>query len=152
MVNQLLTEMDGIGERKHVFIIGATNNLGSIDPAVLRPGRLDQFIYIPMPDLDAVRSILDANLRKSKVSDEVDRELLARDLFNKGCSGADVAGMVQMAAKVGVRRRLAMMREGADVSDWSLTPDDFEVAEAATRPSVPRERVSQSPLCILKYS
>ncbi|CAE7914098.1 CDC48, partial [Symbiodinium sp. KB8] len=132
IVNQLLTEMDGIGERKHVFIIGATNNLGSIDPAVLRPGRLDQFIYIPMPDLAACRSILDANLRKSKVAPDVNRELLARALYEKGCSGADVAGMVQMAAKIGVRRRLAEMKEGNEVKDWSLTAEDFEIAESAT--------------------
>tara|TARA_B110000977_G_scaffold91402_1_gene121295 strand:- start:695 stop:1012 length:318 start_codon:yes stop_codon:yes gene_type:complete len=54
VVNALLAEMDGVSERKTVFVIGATNRPELIDPAILRPGRLDQLIYIPMPD-DEVR-------------------------------------------------------------------------------------------------
>ncbi len=50
IINQLLTEMDGMGAKKNVFIIGATNRPDIIDGAVLRPGRLDQLIYIPLPD------------------------------------------------------------------------------------------------------
>ena len=50
VANQLLTEMDGMGSKKNVFIIGATNRPDIIDPALLRPGRLDQLIYIPLPD------------------------------------------------------------------------------------------------------
>ena len=50
MINQVLTEMDGMSSKKNVFIIGATNRPDIIDPAILRPGRLDQLIYIPLPD------------------------------------------------------------------------------------------------------
>ena len=50
VINQVLTEMDGMGTKKNVFIIGATNRPDIIDPAILRPGRLDQLIYIPLPD------------------------------------------------------------------------------------------------------
>ncbi|KAA1413967.1 AAA family ATPase, partial [Nocardioides humilatus] len=50
VINQILTEMDGMGAKKNVFIIGATNRPDIIDPAILRPGRLDQLIYIPLPD------------------------------------------------------------------------------------------------------
>ena len=50
VINQVLTEMDGMGSKKNVFIIGATNRPDIIDPAILRPGRLDQLIYIPLPD------------------------------------------------------------------------------------------------------
>ena len=50
IINQVLTEMDGMGAKKNVFIIGATNRPDIIDPAVLRPGRLDQLMYIPLPD------------------------------------------------------------------------------------------------------
>ncbi|TOF71531.1 hypothetical protein CGJ15_27960, partial [Vibrio parahaemolyticus] len=50
VINQVLTEMDGMGAKKNVFIIGATNRPDIIDPAILRPGRLDQLIYIPLPD------------------------------------------------------------------------------------------------------
>ena len=50
VINQILTEMDGMSSKKNVFIIGATNRPDIIDPAILRPGRLDQLIYIPLPD------------------------------------------------------------------------------------------------------
>ena len=50
VINQILTEMDGMSNKKNVFIIGATNRPDIIDPAILRPGRLDQLIYIPLPD------------------------------------------------------------------------------------------------------
>lgn len=56
VINQILTEMDGMNVKKNVFIIGATNRPDIIDPAILRPGRLDQLIYIPLPD-EAVSSI-----------------------------------------------------------------------------------------------
>lgn len=60
VMNQMLTEMDGVGEKKNVFIIGATNRPDIIDPALMRPGRLDQLVYIPLPDhasrLDILKS------------------------------------------------------------------------------------------------
>lgn len=68
VINQLLTEMDGMSSKKNVFIIGATNRPDIIDPAILRPGRLDQLIYIPLPDDKSRVQILKANLRKSPVA------------------------------------------------------------------------------------
>ncbi|PSN49362.1 Transitional endoplasmic reticulum ATPase TER94 [Blattella germanica] len=68
VINQILTEMDGMGAKKNVFIIGATNRPDIIDPAILRPGRLDQLIYIPLPDEKSRESIFRANLRKSPVA------------------------------------------------------------------------------------
>ena len=68
VINQVLTEMDGMGAKKNVFIIGATNRPDIIDPAILRPGRLDQLIYIPLPDEKSRVSILKSCLRKSPVS------------------------------------------------------------------------------------
>jgi len=65
VINQLLTEMDGLTSKKTVFLVGATNRPDIIDPAVMRPGRLDQLIYIPMPDYETRLSILKAVLRKS---------------------------------------------------------------------------------------
>merc|ERR1712176_818556 len=72
VINQLLTEMDGMGSKKNVFIIGATNRPDIIDPAVMRPGRLDQLMYIPLPDEGSRLAIFKANLRKSPLSPEVD--------------------------------------------------------------------------------
>ncbi|CAG8548777.1 12901_t:CDS:2 [Cetraspora pellucida] len=75
VLNQILTEMDDINAKKNVFIIGATNRPDQIDPALLRPGRLDQLIYIPLPDESSRLSILKATLRKSPVSDKVEKHL-----------------------------------------------------------------------------
>ncbi|CAF5044344.1 unnamed protein product, partial [Rotaria magnacalcarata] len=77
VINQILTEMDGMGAKKNVFIIGATNRPDIIDSAILRPGRLDQLIYIPLPDDKSRMAILKAALRKSPVAKDVDMNLLA---------------------------------------------------------------------------
>merc|ERR1712127_736157 len=88
VMNQLLTEMDGMGAKKSVFIIGATNRPDIIDTALMRPGRLDQLIYIPMPDLPARLGILKATLRKSPVAKDVDLNYLAQK--TEKYSGADL--------------------------------------------------------------
>jgi len=93
ILNQLLTEMDGIGQKKNVFIIGATNRPDIIDPALLRPGRLDQLLYIPLPDEPSRLSILQAVTKNSPVSPDVDLEFLARS--TKGFSGADLTEICQ---------------------------------------------------------
>lgn len=107
IVNQLLTEMDGIGKRTNVFIIGATNRPDTLDPAILRPGRLDQKIHIPMPDLGARLAILKAGLRKTPLEKGVDLDKLAQ--LTDGYSGSDLAGMLQMAVKISVRKRIEMV-------------------------------------------
>jgi len=101
IINQVLTEMDGMGAKKNVFIIGATNRPDIIDPAVMRPGRLDQLMYIPLPDELSRLSILKANLRKSPVAPDVDLEHLAR--VTKGFSGADLTEICQRTCKLAIR-------------------------------------------------
>lgn len=78
VINQLLTEMDGMSPKKTVFLIGATNRPDILDPALVRPGRLDQLIYIPLPDEKSRFAIFRANLRKSPVAKDVDLEFLAK--------------------------------------------------------------------------
>merc|ERR1712000_286085 len=85
VINQILTEMDGMGAKKNVFIIGATNRPDIIDPAILRPGRLDQLIYIPLPDDGSRNAILKPNLRKTPVSTDVGLEYIAK--MTRGFSG-----------------------------------------------------------------
>jgi len=104
VINQILTEMDGMGSKKNVFIIGATNRPDIIDPAILRPGRLDQLIYIPLPDELSRLSILKANLRKSPVSKTVDIDFLAK--MSKGFSGADLTEICQRACKLAIRESI----------------------------------------------
>merc|ERR1711992_13582 len=104
VINQILTEMDGMGSKKNVFIIGATNRPDIIDPAILRPGRLDQLIYIPLPDEGSRMAILKSNLRKSPISKEVDLTFLAK--MTKGFSGADLTEICQRACKLAIRESI----------------------------------------------
>ncbi|KAG2438665.1 hypothetical protein HXX76_005212 [Chlamydomonas incerta] len=101
VLNQLLTEMDGMNSKKTVFIIGATNRPDIIDPALLRPGRLDQLIYIPLPDEGSRRQIFKACLRKSPIAPDVDFDTLVK--FTHGFSGADMTEICQRACKSAIR-------------------------------------------------
>lgn len=104
VINQILTEMDGMSSKKNVFIIGATNRPDIIDSAILRPGRLDQLIYIPLPD-DASRiQILKANLRKSPIAKGVDLHQIVK--VTKGFSGADLTEICQRACKLAIRESI----------------------------------------------
>jgi transitional endoplasmic reticulum ATPase len=104
VLNQILTEMDGMNTKKNVFIIGATNRPDQIDPALLRPGRLDQLIYIPLPDEPSRVSILKAALKKSPIGPEVDLVYLAKT--TAGFSGADLTEICQRAAKLAIRESI----------------------------------------------
>eukprot|EP01099_Mayorella_cantabrigiensis_P000307 TRINITY_DN1145_c0_g2_i1.p1 TRINITY_DN1145_c0_g2~~TRINITY_DN1145_c0_g2_i1.p1 ORF type:complete len:285 (-),score=88.06 TRINITY_DN1145_c0_g2_i1:197-937(-) len=104
VINQILTEMDGVGAKKSLFIIGATNRPDIIDPAILRPGRLDQLIYIPLPDAPSRIAILRAALRKSPVAKDVDLDFLAAK--TNGFSGADLTEICQRACKLAIRESI----------------------------------------------
>eukprot|EP01105_Mastigella_eilhardi_P021580 TRINITY_DN523_c0_g1_i1.p1 TRINITY_DN523_c0_g1~~TRINITY_DN523_c0_g1_i1.p1 ORF type:complete len:822 (-),score=243.75 TRINITY_DN523_c0_g1_i1:76-2484(-) len=112
VTNQLLTEMDGMGAKKNVFIIGATNRPDIIDPALMRPGRLDQLIYIPMPDEGSRISIFKANLRKSPLAKDVDLVAMAR--ATQGFSGADITEICQRACKLAIRESIQKDIEAAE--------------------------------------
>lgn len=90
-----------MNSKKNVFIIGATNRPDQIDSAIMRPGRLDQLIYIPLPDDAARLSILKATLKRSPVADDVDLGYLSK--ATHGFSGADLAEICQRAAKLAIR-------------------------------------------------
>lgn len=101
VMNQLLTEMDGVNAQKLVFFVGATNRPDIIDPALMRPGRLDSLIYIGLPDFEARVSVFQANFRKSPVDPAVDYEYFADR--TEGFSGADIAAVCKSAAKTAIR-------------------------------------------------
>merc|ERR1712167_313232 len=145
VMNQLLTEMDGVGAKKNVFIIGATNRPDIIDPALMRPGRLDQLIYIPMPDYESRLSVLKAVLRKTPVSKDCDLQYLASQ--TEKFTGADLTEICQRAAKLAVREDIMRsverdkIREEAEregvVMDTEVDDDD-QVPEIL--PSTPASR------------
>jgi len=131
VINQILTEMDGMGSKKNVFIIGATNRPDIIDSAILRPGRLDQLIYIPLPDEPSRMAILKACLRKSPISKEIDLPYLAKVLH--GFSGADLTEICQRACKLAIRESIAIdiqrEREREAKPDSGMDVDDDPVPE-----------------------
>jgi len=105
VMNQMLTEMDGINPAKEIFFIGATNRPDIIDPAIRRPGRLDSMIFIDLPDFPARVSILKATLRKSPVDPAVDFEYIAEKTH--GFSGADLSNISKCAAQIAIREMVA---------------------------------------------
>jgi ribosome biogenesis ATPase len=105
VVNQLLTEMDGLDSRRSVFVIAATNRPELIDPAMLRPGRLDKLLYVPLPSSDERYSILCALSKKIKLASDVDLHAIAHNPHANGFSGADCAALLREAG-------LAVLRDG----------------------------------------
>ncbi|KAH1487346.1 hypothetical protein KXX57_000271 [Aspergillus fumigatus] len=95
VLTTLLNEMDGIEELKNVLVIAATNKPDVIDPALMRPGRLDNILYIGLPDFDARKEILNIWFRKSVVHPEVDLEELAE--LTHGYSGAEIVSICETA-------------------------------------------------------
>jgi transitional endoplasmic reticulum ATPase len=145
VLNQILTEMDGMNTKKNVFIIGATNRPDQIDGALLRPGRLDQLIYIPLPDENSRLSILKAALRKSPVSDEVDMTFLAKSTH--GFSGADLTEICQRAAKNAIRESIdadiKRARERKAAADDDAAMDD-EAEEEDPVPVITRAHFEEA--------
>merc|ERR1719215_2190601 len=157
VINQILTEMDGMGAKKSVFIIGATNRPDIIDPAVLRPGRLDQLIYIPLPDEGSRVNILKSVLRKSPVAPDVDLEFMARTVH--GFSGADLTEICQRAAKLAIREEIEQEKEraaNAEANPNAMETDEMpdlvpEITKAHFEESMKFARRSVSDNDIRKY-
>ena len=125
VLNQLLTEMDGMNAKKTVFIIGATNRPDIIDSALLRPGRLDQLIYIPLPDEGSRNQIFKSVLRKSPVAPDVDFDALTK--HTHGFSGADITEICQRSCKYAIRESIE--RDIEREKRRAENPDAMEVGE-----------------------
>ena len=108
IVSQLLTELDGLEDLRGVIIIGATNRPDIIDEALLRPGRFDRLLEVPLPDNDSIREILRIHMAKKPVDNSVDIEKLVE--LVKGYSGADIASLVNAAAMSAIREHITNNR------------------------------------------
>ena len=109
VINQLLTEMDGIGVKKNVFVVGATNRPDILDEALLRPGRLDQLIYIPLPDQKSRVSILKAILRKTPMDPKINIEFIGQ--ITDGLSGADLKELCNQVCKSAVKESIEAQQQ-----------------------------------------
>lgn len=101
-LNQMLVEMDGFDTNSSVIVIAATNRPDVLDPALLRPGRFDRQVVVPLPDIRGREQILKVHMRKIPVGADVDEAILARG--TPGFSGADLANLVNEAALFAARR------------------------------------------------
>ena len=116
-LNQMLVEMDGFDTGANVIVIAATNRPDVLDPALLRPGRFDRQVVVPLPDIRGREQILNVHMRKIPVGVDVDGSIIARG--TPGFSGADLANLVNEAALFAARRngRVVEMRDFENAKD-----------------------------------
>lgn len=141
VVNQLLTEMDGLESRRSVFIIAATNRPELIDPAMLRPGRLDKLLYVPLPTSAERVSILRTLGAKVTLSDDVDLEAIGNSSRAEGYSGADLAALLREAGLAVLKEHMAAIANGMPSAEISLSikASHFHAAFDAVMPSVSKK-------------
>eukprot|EP00347_Sterkiella_histriomuscorum_P014105 403362151 len=133
VVNQLLTEMDGLDDRRDVFVIAATNRPDIIDPAMLRPGRLDKLLLVPLPTPDDRKQILETLTRKLPTSDDVNLQQISHSQNCDGYSGADLSALVREAQLNALRNNLS---DDSSTDLIFITQRDFIVALQKVFPSV----------------
>lgn len=141
VVNTLLTELDGVENRSQVYVIAATNRPDMIDPAMLRPGRLDKLLYVELPTPGERFDILTKLSSKTPLGVDVDLQVVANDARCEGFSGADLASLVRESAVASLRSKFystGVMDLGARASaeDIFVTKKDFDTAFTKVSPSV----------------
>ena len=130
-LNQLLVEMDGFEGNEGVIVIAATNRPDVLDPALLRPGRFDRQVVVPLPDVRGREQILKVHMRKVPVSDDVRASIIARG--TPGFSGADLANLVNEAALFAARANKRLVDQ-----------DDFEKAKDKIMMGAERKSMAMS--------
>jgi len=136
VVNQLLTEMDGLEERRGVFVIAATNRPDIIDPAMLRPGRLDKLLYVPLPTKEDRLQILQTLCRKVPITADVDLKKIAFESHCDGFSGADLSALVREAQMSALKAR---MQSDNQEGSAHVEHKDFILALSKVFPSVSKK-------------
>jgi len=128
LVNQLLTELDGLEELSQVVVIGATNRPDMVDPGLLRPGRFDKIILVNAPDLKARRKIFEIHTSKMPLDKDINLDELAK--ITEDYSGADIEAICREAAMTALRR---------DIASKIVTKENFMSALKEISPSLPEE-------------
>ncbi|KAI8967546.1 P-loop containing nucleoside triphosphate hydrolase protein [Mycotypha africana] len=141
VVNTLLTELDGVENRSQVYVIAATNRPDMIDPAMLRPGRLDKLLYVELPSPAERLDILTKLSKKTPLSDDVSLADIANDSRCEGFSGADLASLVRESAVAALRTRfftsgVVNMEAATNTDAIFVTKKDFDTAFTKVSPSV----------------
>ena len=140
VVSQLLTELDGIEDMENVVVVATTNRPDLIDDALLRPGRLDRHVHVPVPDEEARRAIFQVHTRDKPLADGVDIDELARR--TDGYVGADIEAVTREASMAATREFINSVDPediGDSVSNVRVTMDHFEHALEEVGPSVTEE-------------
>ncbi|KAK7571798.1 hypothetical protein V9T40_014270 [Parthenolecanium corni] len=139
VVNQLLTEMDGVEGRTGVFLMAATNRPDIIDPAVLRPGRLDKILYVGFPNevdrIDILRA-LTKNGSKPPLDEDVSLDDVAKNPVCEGFTGADLAALVRDASMLALSEIILSAKSDNDFTPVFVTTKHFNNALQNLRPSV----------------
>jgi transitional endoplasmic reticulum ATPase len=125
VISQLLTEVDGLLSLQNVVVIGATNRPDLLDPAILRPGRFDRRVYVPPPDFEARKKILEIKTREMPLEEGINLENLAQRMDSY--SGADIDSVVREAALSALRR---------DPESEIVKLEDFNKAIIEVKPSI----------------
>lgn len=137
VVNQLLTEMDGLEERKQVFIMGATNRPDIIDPAILRPGRLDKVLFVGLPtpsDREEILKTITKNGTRPGLADDVDLKEIANHPKCDCYTGADLAALVREASICALRTVMKSFHKGGP--PVIVNKSHFDEAFVRVKPSV----------------
>uniref|UniRef100_A0A8P0PPG4 Nuclear valosin-containing protein-like n=1 Tax=Canis lupus familiaris TaxID=9615 RepID=A0A8P0PPG4_CANLF len=142
VVNQLLTEMDGLEARQQVFIMAATNRPDIIDPAILRPGRLDKTLFVGLPppaDRLAILKTITKNGTRPPLDADVNLEALAADLRCDCYSGADLSALVREASICALRQEMMRPKGGGDRGELKVSQKHFEEAFKKVKSSISKK-------------
>lgn len=136
VVSQILTEIDGLEELHNVLIIGATNRLDIVDPALLRPGRFDRVIEVPKPDAKGREHILRIHTKKKPLADNIDYKKIVN--LTQNFSGADIAAVVNRAAVTALKRYVSAKSQ--NIKEIKITQQDIEQSIEKIRPPKDAEK------------
>jgi transitional endoplasmic reticulum ATPase len=113
VISQILTELDGLEELRDVVVIAATNRPDIVEPALLRPGRFDKLLYVPLPDLEARKEIYSIHIQKKPLANDVDLDKIAK--MTEGYTGADIAAVCNTAVMLAIREHMIKYKNEEEI-------------------------------------